>query len=114
MHLKNFSLIHRDNSIDFSPAYDLINVNLVFPKDQEETALLLNGRKKNIHLRDFEALGTVLGIPGKVRDNSYKKFRNHNPVVREMIQASFLPPDMQDTFWQIWNKKQQIFTDLIR
>ncbi|TDX00538.1 HipA domain-containing protein [Dinghuibacter silviterrae] len=109
MHLKNFSLIHREDTIDFSPAYDLLNVNLVFPKDQEETALLLNGRKKNIQLRDFEALGTVLGIPVKVRENSYRKFQNHNPAVQQMIQASFLPPEMQNTYWQIWNEKQRLF-----
>jgi serine/threonine-protein kinase HipA len=72
MHLKNFSLIHREDSIDLSPAYDLLNVNLVFPKDQEETALTLNGRKKNIRLQDFEALGRVLDIPDKVRGNSYE------------------------------------------
>jgi serine/threonine-protein kinase HipA len=111
MHLKNFSLIHREESSDFSPAYDLLNVNLVFPKDQEETALLLNGRKKNIHLRDFEALGTTLGIPDKVRMTSYKKFKSHNPSVQQKIQISFLPPDMQQTYWQIWNKKQRIFNE---
>lgn len=109
MHLKNFSLIHKNNSIDFSPAYDLLNVNLVFPKDQEEMALLLNGRKKNIHLRDFEALGTILLIPEKVRQNSYKKFQNRNPAVQETIKTSFLPSDMQANYWQIWNKKQRIF-----
>jgi serine/threonine-protein kinase HipA len=109
MHLKNFSLIHREDSIDLSPAYDLVNVNLVFPKDQEEMALLLNGRKKNIHIRDFEALGIVLRIPEKVRDNSYKKFSSHNPAVQQMILTSFLPPNMQDIYWQIWNKKQRIF-----
>lgn len=110
MHLKNFSLIHKAESIDFSPAYDLLNVNLVFPKDTEEMALLLNGRKKNIHIRDFEALGTVLRIPEKVRNNTYKKFQSHNPAVRKMIKASFLTPDMQDNYWQIWNKKQRIIT----
>jgi serine/threonine-protein kinase HipA len=109
MHLKKFSLIYREGSIDLSPAYDLLNVNLVFPKDQEETALLLGGRKKNIHLRDFEALGTILGIPDKVRTTSYKKFKSHNPSVQQMIQVSFLPSDMQATYWQIWNRKQLIF-----
>jgi serine/threonine-protein kinase HipA len=110
MHLKNFSLIHRDDTINFSPAYDLINVNLVFPKDQEEMALILNGRKKNIHLRDFEALGMVLGIPDKVRDNSYKKFSSYNQDVRQTIGASFLPPDMQESYCQIWEKKQRLFS----
>lgn len=28
MHLKNFSLMHTDNGILLSPAYDLLNVNL--------------------------------------------------------------------------------------
>jgi serine/threonine-protein kinase HipA len=110
MHLKNFSLIHRENSIDLSPAYDLVNVNLVFPKDQEEMALLLNGRKKNIHLRDFEALGTVLNIPEKVRTNTYKKFSSQNEAVTQLIQASFLPTAMQKTYLQIWTKKQLIFS----
>lgn len=108
MHLKNFSLIHRPESIDFSPAYDLVNVNLVFPKDQEEMALLLNGRKKKIHLRDFEALGTVLGIPEKVRQNSYRKFSSRNESVQQMIELSFLPQGMQEKYWQIWNKKQKL------
>jgi serine/threonine-protein kinase HipA len=109
MHLKNFSLIHRRDTIALSPAYDLLNVNLVFPKDQEEMALLLNGRKKNIHLRDFEALGIVLGIPDKVRSNSYKKFNSKNQQVEQMIRASFLPTEMQEMYWSIWNKKQEIF-----
>jgi serine/threonine-protein kinase HipA len=112
MHLKNFSLIHRKETIDLSPAYDLLNVNLVFPKDQEETALFLNGRKKNIHLRDFEALGTILGIPEKVRATTYKKFQSHNSSVQQMIQASFLPVGMRETYWEIWNRKQGIFKDL--
>ncbi|WP_245705488.1 HipA domain-containing protein [Chitinophaga filiformis] len=109
MHLKNFSLLHLENSIALSPAYDLLNVNLVFPKDQEELALLLNGKKKNIKLRDFEALGIVLNIPEKVRHNIYKKFKSQNTAVYELIQASFLNAEAKDTYWEIWNKKQQIF-----
>ena len=111
MHLKNFSLIHKENSIELSPAYDLLNVNLIFPKDQEEMALQLNARKKKIQLRDFEALGTVLSIPDKVRSNSYKKFSSMNETVEKMIRASFLKGGMQERYWQIWNKKQKLFSD---
>lgn len=39
MHLKNFSVIHHsDHTISLSPAYDLLNVNLVFPDDADELA----------------------------------------------------------------------------
>ncbi|MCF6403685.1 HipA domain-containing protein [Chitinophaga filiformis] len=109
MHLKNFSLLHLENSIALSPAYDLLNVNLVFPKDQEEMALLLNGKKKNIKLRDFEALGTVLNIPEKVRYNIYKKFKSYNTEVYKLIQASFLEAGAKERYWEIWNDKQKIF-----
>lgn len=109
MHLKNFSLLHLENSIVLSPAYDLINVNLVFPKDQEEMALLLNGKKKNIKLRDFEALGTVLNIPEKVRANVYKKFTSKNAEVYKLINASFLDVERKRMYGEIWNKKQEIF-----
>lgn len=33
MHLKNFSMMHTDNGILLSPAYDLLNVNLIYPND---------------------------------------------------------------------------------
>ena len=60
MHLKNFSVIHdSDYTISVSPAYDLLNVNLVFPDDADELALTLNGRKRRITKADFDifALG---------------------------------------------------------
>ncbi len=109
MHLKNFSLLHLENRIALSPAYDLLNVNLVFPKDQEEMALLLNGKKKNIKLRDFEALGIVLNIPEKVRYNTYKKFQAFNTEVLTLINSSFLSDEKKEKYWEIWNKKQRIF-----
>jgi serine/threonine-protein kinase HipA len=45
MHLKNFSLIHDSSGPYLSPAYDLVNLNLVFQQDKEEMALTLNGKK---------------------------------------------------------------------
>jgi serine/threonine-protein kinase HipA len=109
MHLKNFSILHLENIIALSPAYDLLNVNLVFPKDQEEMALLLNGKKKNIKLRDFEALGVVLNIPDKVRDNIYKKFQSCNTEIYTLINNSFLSSEKKEIYWEIWNNKQSIF-----
>ncbi len=55
MHLKNFSLWDNGNGYRLSPCYDLLPVNLVFPYDREETALSLNGKKKNLRLKDFLA-----------------------------------------------------------
>jgi len=57
-------------------------------------------------------LGKVLGIPEKVRQNSYKKFNSKNAAVNQMIQASFLSNFMRDGYWTIWEKKQLIFNGL--
>lgn len=54
MHLKNFSLMHTDKGILLSPAYDLLNINLIFPSDKEDLALTLNGKKKRIKRLDFD------------------------------------------------------------
>ena len=109
MHLKNFSLLHLEDSISLSPAYDLLNVNLVFPKDKEETALLLGGKKSNIKLRDFDALGQLLQIPDKAVANSYNKFRSGQERVRQLIDASFLDDDKKIGYWEIWSRKQKVF-----
>jgi serine/threonine-protein kinase HipA len=48
MHLKNFSVIAKDNKNDaLFPAYDMVAVSLVLPKDLEELALNLNGKNAN-------------------------------------------------------------------
>jgi len=109
MHLKNFSLLYLEDSIALSPAYDLLNVNLVFPKDKEETALLLSGKKSNIKLKDFDTLGQLLQIPDKVKINSYNKFRSNEESVRHLINESFLDNEKKAGYWEIWNQKQKIF-----
>lgn len=63
MHLKNFSLIE-DKSIYLSPAYDLINVYLLM-NDEEDLALTLNGKKKNITKNDFIEFGLNIGLNEK-------------------------------------------------
>ena len=48
MHLKNFSLFEpHDGNIRLTPAYDMLNAVILNPKDDEELALTLNGKKKS-------------------------------------------------------------------
>lgn len=109
MHLKNFTLIHHsDRTISLSPAYDLLNVNLVFPDDTEELALTLNGRKRKITKSDFDKFGSGLNLPEKAVSNSYTKFINSRENVEKVIQSSFLPEDWKVRYLEIWNKKISI------
>ncbi|MBD3748062.1 MAG: HipA domain-containing protein [Sphingobacteriales bacterium] len=109
MHLKNFSVLHTDQGINLSPAYDHININLVNPQDDEELALTLNGKKKRIQLSDFDALAKSLNIPETAVRNTYNKFSAGNKQVEEKIKQSFLSSESKELYLTIWNKKQQIF-----
>ncbi len=65
MHLKNFSVIETEigsGLYSLSEAYDLLSVNLILPEDNEETALTLNGKKRNLTLKDFVALAEKIGM----------------------------------------------------
>lgn len=106
MHLKNFTLIHHpDRSVSLSPAYDLLNVNLVFPDDLDDLALTLNGKKRKITKADFDRFASGLNLPEKAVSTSYSKFIEAGEKVEKVIQSSFLPEDMKARYFEIWKSK---------
>lgn len=105
MHLKNFSLMHADNAIVLSPAYDLLNVNLLYPQDREDLALTLGGRKRKIKRSDFDQFASNLGLSDVVRDNIYKDFLKKVTNVREWIDRSFLTEELKIGYYQIFDAK---------
>ncbi len=48
MHLKNFSIWVQGGVVSLTPAYDLLNSTLVLENAKEESALPLDGKKKNL------------------------------------------------------------------
>jgi len=109
MHLKNFSVLHQEDGIYLSPAYDLLNINLVNPDDPEELALTLNSKKNKIRRDDFVILAESMKIPSTALKNSFHKFQAHNKEVEAMIGHSFLNEDAKKRYQEIWINKQGIF-----
>ena len=105
MHLKNFSLVHTQNGVLFSPAYDLINVNLIFPSDEEELALTLAGRKRKIKGSDFDQFATSLEINNIVRNNIYKDFSKQIYKAVDLINRSFLSEEYKQEYIRILSAK---------
>jgi serine/threonine-protein kinase HipA len=99
MHLKNFSLLtSQDNSIQLSPAYDMLNTKLVISKDPEELALTLNAKKRKLSRRDFDQFAQNLGIQEKVIQQTYKRFSERITEALEFISISFLPQEEQENY----------------
>ncbi|MFN8349084.1 MAG: HipA domain-containing protein [Spirosomataceae bacterium] len=99
MHLKNFSLIRFDNGeVTLSPAYDLVSTKLVMPKDPDESALTINGKKNRLKRVDFDEVASKLGIPVKSSERVYARFAKKQPEMLELIERSFLPDEMKELY----------------
>jgi len=90
MHLKNFSMWFTAIGWVLSPAYDLLNVKLILPKDEEDTALMFGGKKKNFNKGYFERFGEVLNLNHKQINSVYKRLNNWLPNALQLIDDSFL------------------------
>ena len=100
MHLKNYSLYAPKGKWVLTPAYDLLNVSMVNPKDTEELALTLNAKKKRIKKSDFVRAMETSGISPKVFDNILAKYRKLLPKFNEIIDISFLDKEDKEIYKQ--------------
>ncbi len=90
MHLKNFSMIENARGWTLAPAYDLLNVAIVLPEDEEELALTLSGKKKKLKREHFEQFAKELGLSTKQIKGVFNRFEAKWDEIFELIDASFL------------------------
>ena len=106
MHLKNFSLYEpQDGTIRLTPAYDLLNAAILNPKDDEEFALTLNGRKKRLNRSDFIAAGETMGIDPKIVDRLIGKYVRLHPRMSEFIGQSFLDEELKNRYSELIHER---------
>ncbi len=98
MHLKNFSMILRDNNWLLAPAYDLLNVAIVNPADTEEMALTVNGKKNKLAKADFEALGKNMGLTNKQISGVFDRMISNKKNALEGIENSFFSNNMKEKY----------------
>ncbi|NQT76342.1 MAG: HipA domain-containing protein [Bacteroidetes bacterium] len=98
MHLKNFSMIESSSGWVLAPAYDLLNVAIVFPEDTEELALTLEGKKKKLKWEHFERLGIGLYLTNKQIQGVFKRMIKYKPKAIEWIDKSFLSDNMKEAY----------------
>ncbi len=109
MHLKNFSMWQSDFGWILSPAYDLLNVKLILPKDKEDTALLLGGKKSNFNKGYFDLLCHVLGLTAKQLDGVYRRVTKWLPVAVQCIEYSFLSVERQQKYKDLITARAALF-----
>ncbi len=105
MHLKNFSLIKTNIGWSLSPAYDLLNVTIVNPDDNEELALTLYGKKKNLKKEHFVNFGIGLGLNLKQINAVFQRFKKIKPKAIILIKKSFLSKYMKKKYLDILEER---------
>lgn len=108
MHLKNFSLLKSKYlKYELAPAYDLLASELVVEGDDEELALTLNGKKKNLERMDFIMAMKSSGINDKSIENIFEKFRKGIASWHSLIDDSFLSVAFKEKYHDLINKKSK-------
>ena len=99
MHLKNFSLIETDeNSSNYilSEAYDMLPVNTVNPADTEQTALTMNGKKRNLHRNDFLKFADACQIDRAVAGKIIDRMKGYESEFTRETEQSYLTDELKD------------------
>ncbi|WP_320168191.1 HipA domain-containing protein [Mangrovibacterium marinum] len=111
MHLKNFSMIEQASGWGLAPAYDLLNVAIVLPEDDEELALTLCGKKKKLKREHFEQLGEGMGLTSKQIEGSFKRMVKNRAQVADWIERSFLSEEMKQKYLHLMNVRFTILRE---
>jgi len=110
MHLKNFSMWLNKYGWTLSPAYDLLNVKMILPKDKEDTALLLGGKKINFNKEYFDRFGSVLKLNDKQMNAVYKRMVEWLPKATQLIEMSFLTDDYKNSYKELITQRLNLLT----
>jgi len=100
MHLKNLSLIETDEnsgSYILSDAYDMLPVNTVNPADTEQTALTLNGKKRNLHRNDFLKFADACQIDRAVAGKIIDRMKGYESEFIRKTEQSYLTDELKES-----------------
>ncbi len=102
MHLKNFSLLYEPGKeIGLSPAYDLLPTTLLLPKDPDESALTINGRRRRLDRGDFMQFGEALQLSKTQIENVFRRFSAHLGDAFELLKKGFPSAGMKEQYREL-------------
>jgi serine/threonine-protein kinase HipA len=107
MHLKNLSLIQNGETVELSPAYDLLNSTLVLKKPKEELALPIRGKRARIAADDiFDYFaGERLALNERVISDVVADMKKALPQWEKLLGESFLSVQEQERYRKILDER---------
>jgi serine/threonine-protein kinase HipA len=108
MHLKNFSMIEDAYGWCLAPAYDLLNIKILIPEDEEELALTLSGKKRKFKREHFFEFAQGTGLSEKQIQNVFKRFTKRKSAAKDLINQSFLSEKMKIRYSELMEERYWI------
>jgi serine/threonine-protein kinase HipA len=110
MHLKNYSLITRDDKVELSPAYDFLNTTIVLENAAEQTALPLRGKKNNLKRTDWIDYYALekLALNLVTVEEVLSQLSRANPKWEEWISVSFLSETLKEKYLKVLAERKSI------
>ena len=107
MHLKNFTLQTDRGKTEFAPAYDLLNTTIALKHPEEEIALPVKGKKRNLTrkiLVNYFA-SERLGLSDRTIIKTLQEINEAIPLWYDLIEKSFLPDDLKDAYSDVLDER---------
>jgi len=109
-HLKNFSLITKDNKVTLTPFYDLINTTISLANPIEEFALPLKGKKSKLNKNILvEYWGKErLGLNDQLLNQTLNTINDNFEGWAALINKSFLSKEMKEKYFALLDERQKV------
>jgi serine/threonine-protein kinase HipA len=110
MHLKNYSIITKNGKVTLSPCYDLVNSTIEYEKQDEEIALPLKGKKKQLTrniLVDYFGMERC-ELTAKSIKNVLETVSSSVPKWKELVEMSFLSKEMKGKYHELLDARLNI------
>ena len=106
MHLKNFSMIMRNQKVELSPAYDFLNSSIII-SSKEEISLPLAGKKHNLSRKDLVDYFGVdrMRLPKKIIDSQLEVIEQKISEWKDLIDICFLSDNMKQKYNNILDER---------
>jgi serine/threonine-protein kinase HipA len=109
MHLKNFSLITRNEKVELAPGYDFLNTTIALKAAKEELALPLKGKKSRLTRNDLLKYFAAerLRINERVINDVLSRVARAMPQWHELLDHSFLSPPAKQEYAELLRERAE-------
>ena len=111
MHLKNYSLITKNEKITLTPVYDFLNSSIAIKNPEEEISLTLKGKKSNLKAPDFMDYYAKerLQLKDKIIATILEQMQIVIPKWKELLEISFLSDEMKEKYLELLENRVGMF-----